>query len=293
MSATSCGRRRRGSVSSLERPARPCGHGRKARNPKHEIRKAGGRAARRHGHRSGTAAALSDFEFRASNFFPGKGVLTFRESSYRLRTQFKYTARGTRSPRAPLRPPDRIGTESAPTDGTLSHLAASRPPAKEGVLPVARRDRETRTMTPPAAPDPLAVYPASPAGRDAVVVAAPAKLNLFLEVLGKRPDGYHDLESLMVAVDLFDTLEVRPGRPGVIALTCDPPGLPTGPDNLVVKAANTLRTRAGRPELGAEIRLTKRIPPRAGLAGGSADAALTLLALNQIWKLALTRIELA
>ncbi|HVL15043.1 MAG TPA: 4-(cytidine 5'-diphospho)-2-C-methyl-D-erythritol kinase [Gemmata sp.] len=148
-------------------------------------------------------------------------------------------------------------------------------------------------MTRPGPPDPLAVYPAFHAGRDAVVVAAPAKLNLFLEVLRKRPDGYHDLESLMVAVDLFDTLEVRAAPAGVISLECDPPGLPTGLDNLVVKAATALRTHAGRPELGAAIRLTKRIPSQAGLGGGSSDAALALLALNEIWKLAQTRDELA
>jgi 4-diphosphocytidyl-2-C-methyl-D-erythritol kinase len=147
-------------------------------------------------------------------------------------------------------------------------------------------------MTCPGAADPLTVYPALRAGRDGVVVAAPAKLNLFLEILGKRPDGYHDLESLMVAVDLFDTLEVR-AAPGEITLTCDPPGLPTGPENLVVKAAQLLRGRVGRPDLGATIRLTKRIPTQAGLAGGSSDAALALLALNEIWKLALTRDELA
>jgi 4-diphosphocytidyl-2-C-methyl-D-erythritol kinase len=148
-------------------------------------------------------------------------------------------------------------------------------------------------MNRPGAPDPLAVYPAFPAGTDGVVVAAPAKLNLFLEVLRKRPDGYHDLESLMVAVDLFDTLEVRPAPAGVITLTCDPPGLSTGPDNLVVKAAAALRDRVRRPELGAAIRLTKRIPMQAGLGGGSSDAALALLALNEIWKLAQTRDELA
>lgn len=142
-------------------------------------------------------------------------------------------------------------------------------------------------------PDPLAVYPAFPAGRDAVVVAAPAKLNLFLEITRKRPDGYHDLESLMVAVDLFDTLDVRAGAPGELTLTCDPPGLPTGPGNLVFKAAETLRSHAGRPDLGAVLRLTKRIPMQAGLGGGSADAAVALLALNHIWKLALTRDELA
>jgi 4-diphosphocytidyl-2-C-methyl-D-erythritol kinase len=141
--------------------------------------------------------------------------------------------------------------------------------------------------------DPFAVYPAFQAGEDGVVVAAPAKLNLFLEVLRKRPDGYHDIESLIVAVDLFDTLEVRAQSTGILTLFCDPPGLSTGRDNLVLKAANVLRDRAGRPDLGAEIRLTKRIPTQAGLGGGSADAAVALLALNQIWKLAQTREELA
>jgi 4-diphosphocytidyl-2-C-methyl-D-erythritol kinase len=148
-------------------------------------------------------------------------------------------------------------------------------------------------MTRPGAPDPLAVYPAFHAGPDAVVVAAPAKINLFLEVLRRRADGYHDLESLMVAVDLFDTLEVRADLAGVISLECDPPGLPNGPENLVVKAAHALRESAKRPDLGAAIRLTKRIPTQAGLAGGSSDAALALLALNEIWKLAQTRDELA
>jgi len=148
-------------------------------------------------------------------------------------------------------------------------------------------------MTRPRHADPLAVYPAFQAGLDGIVVAAPAKLNLFLEVLRKRLDGYHDIESLMVAIDLFDTLEVQAQTGDTISLSCDPPELSTGPDNLVVKAANLLRERAGRPELGAAIHLTKRIPTQAGLGGGSADAAATLLALNQIWKLAQTREELA
>jgi 4-diphosphocytidyl-2-C-methyl-D-erythritol kinase len=140
--------------------------------------------------------------------------------------------------------------------------------------------------------DPLAVHPALPAGGDAVVIAAPAKLNLFLEILRKRPDGYHDLESLMVAVDLFDTLELRATAGGAIALTCDPPALPTGPDNLVYRAASALRIHADRPALGADIRLTKRIPAQAGLGGGSSDAAAALVGLNRVWKLGLTRPEL-
>jgi 4-diphosphocytidyl-2-C-methyl-D-erythritol kinase len=141
--------------------------------------------------------------------------------------------------------------------------------------------------------DPLVVYPAFHAGTDGIVVAAPAKLNLFLEVLRKRPDGYHDIESSIVAIDLFDTLEFRNATDRTISLTCDPPGLSTSADNLVVKAANLLRSKAARPDLGAAIRLTKRIPTQAGLGGGSADAAVTLLVLNQIWKLAQTREELA
>jgi 4-diphosphocytidyl-2-C-methyl-D-erythritol kinase len=140
--------------------------------------------------------------------------------------------------------------------------------------------------------DPLAVHPALAAGSDGVVLAAPAKLNLFLEILGKRPDGYHDLESLMVAVDLFDTLELRATTNGQIALTCEPDSLSAGPDNLVHKAAVALRTHVNQPTLGAEIRLTKRIPTQAGLGGGSSDAAAVLVGLNRIWKLGLTRQEL-
>src|SRR5262245_12402710 len=70
---------------------------------------------------------------------------------------------------------------------------------------------------------------------------APAKVNLYLEVLGKRPDGYHDLETVLVAVDLYDRLEFRPDDSGALTLTCDEPGLTSGPDNLVIKAAERLR----------------------------------------------------
>lgn len=148
----------------------------------------------------------------------------------------------------------------------------------------------------PRSADPLGFHPALPAGPHGVVVAAPAKLNLFLEITRKRPDGYHDLESLMVAVDLFDTLELQPLL-GEIRLTCDPPTLSAGPDNLVHRAAGALRDAVSRVAgkriaLGAAIRLTKRIPAQAGLGGGSSDAAAALVGLNRIWKLALTREEL-
>src|SRR4051812_33184788 len=115
-----------------------------------------------------------------------------------------------------------------------------------------------------------------------VEVLAPAKLNLFLEILGRRPDGYHEIESLMVAVDLYDTLRLVVDPSGSITLACDDPTLPTGRDNLVVRAAERLKAESGCP-LGATIELFKAIPAQGGLAGGSSDAAATLVALDQLW----------
>ncbi len=135
-----------------------------------------------------------------------------------------------------------------------------------------------------------------------VVVRTPAKVNLFLEVLGKRPDGYHDLATLMVTVGLYDTLEFKeestqalrlhladiPDQTGKSSI----PDLSTGPDNLIVRAAELLRQRSGCGH-GVQITLHKRIPMQAGLAGGSSDAAATLLGLNRLWRLGLRREELA
>ena len=117
-----------------------------------------------------------------------------------------------------------------------------------------------------------------------VEVHAPAKLNVFLEILGRRPDGYHDLESLMVTVDLVDVLTFRDRPGGQITLSCDDPSLPTDSGNLVVRAAERLREASGTAR-GAEIDLRKAIPQRAGLAGGSSDAAATLVALDRLWNL--------
>ena len=125
---------------------------------------------------------------------------------------------------------------------------------------------------------------------DDLVVWAPAKVNLFLEVLGKRPDGYHDIATLMVALRLYDTIVFR-AHPS-LALHCSDASLSAGPDNLVLKAARLLQDRTGC-KLGANIRLVKRIPMAAGLAGGSADAAATLLGLNRLWQLGLSNNELA
>jgi 4-diphosphocytidyl-2-C-methyl-D-erythritol kinase len=127
---------------------------------------------------------------------------------------------------------------------------------------------------------------------DAVVVWAPAKVNLYLEVLAKRTDGYHEIASLMVAVSLYDLLEFKEEASGDIALQCDHPELSTGPDNLICRAAELLRQRTGC-QRGVRIRLVKRIPLAAGLAGGSSDAAATLAGLNDLWRLGLPTAQLA
>src|SRR5262245_46668749 len=125
---------------------------------------------------------------------------------------------------------------------------------------------------------------------DQVVVRAPAKVNLFLEVLSKRPDGYHEIATLMVAIRLMDTLVFR--EEPDLRLGCNRPDLSTGPDNLVWRAARLLRERTGCTR-GANIYLVKRIPMAAGLAGGSTDAAAALWGLNRLWGLELTSQELA
>jgi 4-diphosphocytidyl-2-C-methyl-D-erythritol kinase len=125
---------------------------------------------------------------------------------------------------------------------------------------------------------------------DDVVVWAPAKVNLFLEVLGKRPDGYHDIATLMVALRLYDTLVFR--ADSSLTLRCSDTRLSAGTDNLVTKAARLLQDSTGCKQ-GASIRLVKRIPMAAGLAGGSTDAAATLLGLNHLWQLGLSDADLA
>jgi 4-diphosphocytidyl-2-C-methyl-D-erythritol kinase len=127
---------------------------------------------------------------------------------------------------------------------------------------------------------------------DGVVVRSPAKVNLFLETLARRPDGYHELATLMVAVSLYDSLEFHDEPSGAVRLTCDDQALPTGAENLVVRAAELLRRTTGRQD-GAAITLRKRIPVAAGLAGGSGDAAATLAGLNRLWRTGLGQKELA
>jgi len=113
---------------------------------------------------------------------------------------------------------------------------------------------------------------------------APAKLNLFLEVLGRRRDGYHEIETLMVVLDLGDRLSFEDDPRGMISLRCDEPTIPVGDGNLVVRAARRLKEEAGGIR-GARIALQKAIPAEAGLGGGSSDAAATLSALDRLWNL--------
>lgn len=125
-----------------------------------------------------------------------------------------------------------------------------------------------------------------------VEVRAPAKVNLFLEVLGKRPDGFHEIATLMVAVSLYDVLDLEEAAPGTLRLECHHPTLTAGSENLVLRAARLLQTRSGTKR-GAAMRLTKRIPLEAGLGGGSSDAAAVLAGLNELWQLHYNREELA
>lgn len=124
-------------------------------------------------------------------------------------------------------------------------------------------------------------------------VIAPAKINLHLEVLGLRSDGYHELAMFMHAIDLVDQLHFQDRADGQITLRCDSAEVPTGPDNLIVQAAERLRAHAGQADRGVEILLDKRIPIGAGLAGGSSDAAAALIGLDDLWGLGTPRPVLA
>ena len=116
-----------------------------------------------------------------------------------------------------------------------------------------------------------------------------AKINLGLRVLGKREDSYHELRTIFQTISLHDTIEFT-NDPRIV-LSCDDRSLPTGPENLVCRAAEALQKRFA-PNKGARIRLEKRIPAQAGLGGGASDAAVTLLALTHLWNLEVNRNDL-
>ena len=151
------------------------------------------------------------------------------------------------------------------------------------------------------------------------IIHTPAKINLFFEITGQRDDGFHEVETLMTPISLYDTLEVRPNTDGTIRLRCcltsaktpeevrqpetekrssrtetrtSNEVLPSDESNLVVRAVALLRERA-HVHAGVDIELTKRIPIAAGLGGGSSDAAAALVAANRLWMLQWSRDRLA
>jgi 4-diphosphocytidyl-2-C-methyl-D-erythritol kinase len=129
--------------------------------------------------------------------------------------------------------------------------------------------------------------------RGALRIAAPAKLNLYLHVVGRRDDGYHLLDSLVAFAAVGDELTIAPAPE--LSLTIDGPfggALAADADNLVLRAARALAAAAGRAPTAA-IRLTKRLPVASGIGGGSADAAATLRGLHRLWKLDLAERQLA
>ncbi len=116
-------------------------------------------------------------------------------------------------------------------------------------------------------------------------VKSPAKINLHLEIIGKREDGYHELAMIMQNIDLFDFLEFENNQIGEIKLNSDNKELSLNNDNLIIKAANYIKEISKNKKLGANIFLKKNIPIGAGLAGGSSNAAATLIGLNKLWDL--------
>ena len=120
---------------------------------------------------------------------------------------------------------------------------------------------------------------------------APAKLNLFLHILGRRPDGYHELQTCFQFVDLCDEIRIEVRADGLIRRALEIPGLPAEAD-LCIRAARALQSASGAT-LGADISLTKKIPVGGGLGGGSSDAATCLIALNHLWGVHWPREKLA
>jgi len=119
-----------------------------------------------------------------------------------------------------------------------------------------------------------------------IIIKSPAKINLHLEVIGRREDGFHELAMIMQNIDLYDYLELEINNEGLIKLESDCNNLSLSSDNLIVKSANLLRKKSNI-DFGANIFLRINIPIGAGLAGGSSNAAATLIGLNKLWDLKL------
>lgn len=124
-----------------------------------------------------------------------------------------------------------------------------------------------------------------------LTLLSPAKVNLFLKVVNKRPDGFHNIETLFERIDLCDKLRFSSNATGKIVIACNHPQVPLGPKNLVYQVAQILKNDCGIKK-GVKIDIDKKIPVAAGLAGGSSNAAYTLLGLNELWQLKLSKRQL-
>ncbi|MFH0772476.1 MAG: 4-(cytidine 5'-diphospho)-2-C-methyl-D-erythritol kinase [Candidatus Omnitrophota bacterium] len=122
------------------------------------------------------------------------------------------------------------------------------------------------------------------------ILKSPAKLNLYLKVLGKRPDGYHSIETVFERIDLCDEIKLRSLKKDIV-ISCDNPAVPVDSRNLVYKAAQILKERYSISS-GVEIILKKRIPVAAGLGGASSNCASCLMGLNRLWDLKLDENEI-
>src|SRR5215207_10996647 len=127
----------------------------------------------------------------------------------------------------------------------------------------------------------LPIHVSTRLGERRIVIDAPAKLNLGLEVIGRRADGFHEIATIFVTIDLHDRLTLSPSAD--LELSCDDDAL-AGEDNLALRALRLLRDETNHPG-GARLDLRKRIPPAAGLGGASSDAAAALLAGCELWQL--------
>ena len=118
-----------------------------------------------------------------------------------------------------------------------------------------------------------------------------AKINWSLKILGRRPDGYHEVSTLLQTISLHDELHFETSEDGAVTLSCDDPDIPTDNNNLIVRAAQALQEGC-KTRQGASIRLEKRIPVKAGLGGASSNAAISLLGLTRLWRVELAEVEL-
>ena len=125
-----------------------------------------------------------------------------------------------------------------------------------------------------------------------IKLKAPAKINLSLDVLGKRPDGYHELATVMQTVDLYDEITLSDNDSGKVTVSCDYEGVPCDDSNICAKAAYKFFDACRLPVSGVHIRIDKTIPTQAGLAGGSSDGAAVIVGLNCLFNTKLTPKEM-